>query len=236
MPNLIQTSVEDWWTKGVLIRNLRADQIRSVKGVRKAAGAFVVGMVVVASIEFLVVLRFVPKASFAQLFGVPLYAVGHVLGAGIFILLLIFFLRVLRVAIPPFRTAALTLYALSGLLPLAMFSTVEIWNEAISLFVRLKDPSSQYMLAAILSLLGSEHATLPFTARVWIEALAFIGLYFYYIFWHLRRLLIQNSAQVISTYRITLALLLTVASQYLLIYTLVGRIYWVVLGEVIRSS
>jgi hypothetical protein len=230
---LIPSWVEDWFSRGILIRRLNSNDIQGETDVRKAAEALVVGLAVTGVAEFFVVSEYSPKDSFGQLLGLPAYAIVHGVAAITFVGFLLCFLRILRVKIPAFRATALTLYALSGLLPLLMLFTLEILNEAISLMMKYRDPANRYLAAALQLMLNPQYASLSSIIRTWIEILGIVGFFVYYIFVELRRLLIKSSVRGEPRHRIMVALLLTTISQSLVAYNLLGRVYWLALGRLI---
>jgi hypothetical protein len=74
---LIPSWVEDWFSRGILIRRLNSNDIQGETDVRKAAEALVVGLAVTGVAEFFVVSEYSPKDSFGQLLGLPAYAIVH---------------------------------------------------------------------------------------------------------------------------------------------------------------
>lgn len=232
---LIPEWVEDWFVRGILIRRLQPQDIQDGNDLRKAFEALAASLLVVGIIEFFVITLYRPRDSFGQILGVPAYAIVQAVSIGVFVLLLLFFLFILNVKVAAFRTAAMTLYALSGALPFLMLLSVEILNEAISLMIQYRDPSNLYMTAAMQSLLAPEHTASYLTARVLVEIAGIIACFFYYIFVQLRRLLILSVKGPAPRYRITLALLLTVVCQTFIVNYLLGRIYWIIIAKVIGS-
>ncbi|MBZ5697302.1 MAG: hypothetical protein LAN18_02000 [Acidobacteriia bacterium] len=201
----------------------------------EATEACLVGVTVTAGVEFLVVAAHGPQITFTQLWGLPMYAVSHILSAMIFVLLLISFLRAFGVRIEYFRAASMALYTLSGLIPVVMILSSEVLNHAIDRLSLLRDPSNPYFSASIVDLVSSEEASSWLIFRVSIEMLSAI-LFVIFFLLRLRKLLISCTDYPAPKLKITLALLGTLIIQALAFrYLIFGRIYWNLLEKVIGA-
>jgi hypothetical protein len=225
--------LSQWFHKGILSYKLKGTDGAAANSWKRAFKSLCVGFVIAVAIEFLVVFLFQKDLKFDALFGLPLFTASLVLSFASFLGLLIVGLKVMRVKFRTGVVLSLACYVFSGAVPILLLLSHEQLSEAIHLFLARRDPSLPYFATATVKLLFSDQADTFAITRVWIFLVLEIATVVWYIFWNLRRVLIESSDGAGRKLKVVLALILALALNSLFFRFYAGRLYWSILGRLL---
>jgi hypothetical protein len=191
-----------------------------------------VGFAIVTAIDFLAVFLYRKDIQLQQFFGFFLL-IPVLLGSASFLGILLLCLRATGVQ---FRTRvifSLTCYVLSGAMPVLMILSHQQLGEAIRLFLSRQDPSLPYFAAATVGLVFPDQASIFATVVSRILFLLWVAAAIWYLFWNLRRVLIEGSNDGQQKVRITLSLLAALCLNSLFVRLYAERLYWLIVGRLL---
>jgi hypothetical protein len=225
-----------WVEKGVFASNLKGSDGAGPDGLRHAEKSLLFGIIVACLIELL---SFFLSGDLGAGDLIALYVIFVPLLAGflVFLVALRASLWLLRIQIKAGAVSSLACYVFSGVVPLSVlfFSSSGQLAGAILLFKDRQQPDLGYFSAATLNLLFSGQAATGAVVRAWVFLVLEAAAPIYYLILSLPRALAEASARGrLTRLRATCGVLGATAGTVLLSRLYTGRLYWGIVGHLLR--
>jgi hypothetical protein len=192
----------------------------------------IVGFAIVTAIDFLAVFLYRKDTQLQQFF-VFFLLIPLLLGSASFLGFLLMCLWATGVQFRASVVFSLTCYVLSGALPVLMILSHQQLGEAIRLFLARQDPSLPYFAAATVGLIFPERASILAIVVSRGLFMLWVAAAIWYLFWNLRRVLVEASKNGQQKVRVTISLLMALGLNSLLVRLYAERLYWLIVGRLL---
>jgi hypothetical protein len=222
-----------WFRKGIRADTLKASDGTDADSLKYATKTFGIAFMFVAAVEFIIASLYARDMKFDELFGFPAFIAPFLIGCASFVGILLACLWATRAGLKARVASSLTLYVLSGVTPILAVLLHAQLGEAIQLFTSRRDPSLDYLRAATIILLQPKQASTFAVTRAWAFCLLEVAAAVWYLLLNLRRVLADSTTVTLKGWRVTIALIVSLALNAVVTRYYTGRLFWLLLGRLL---